>query len=109
MQYKCVPAPMQITINNKSSYDGAVRSFADLINSEAVSGWKFHSMESIKVRQDPGCLAGLFGQRGETVEYNMLVFYNEDLKSSGNNWICKKCKNENRMAALFCNSCGEKK
>jgi len=65
---------MEIIITNKSSYDQAVRSFADLINRESTNGWVFHSMESIKVRHEPGCLARLFGERTTIEEYNMLVF-----------------------------------
>ena len=74
MQYKCVPAPMEIVINNKSTYDDAVRSFADLINNETKNGWIFYSMESIKVRENPGCLAALFGKEVKILEYNMLIF-----------------------------------
>ena len=77
MQYKCVPAPSELVIDNKGSYDGAVRSFADIINREAKGGWNFHSMENIAVRQQPGCLAGLFGQKETTVYFNMLVFSKE--------------------------------
>jgi hypothetical protein len=61
-------------IGSKDSYDAAVRSFADLINQEAKGGWLFHSMENIAVIQKPGCLAGLFGQKASTINFNMLVF-----------------------------------
>jgi hypothetical protein len=76
-QYKCVPAPKELVIDKKGSYDTAVRSFADLINQEANGGWKFHSMENIAVTQKPGCLAGLFGQKEATIYFNMLVFSKE--------------------------------
>ena len=74
MQYKCVPAPKELLIDKNGSYDGAVRSFADLINNEAGGGWNFHSMENIAVKQNPGCLAALFGQKETTVYFNMLIF-----------------------------------
>ena len=80
MQYKCVPAPMEIIINNKSSYDQAVRSFADIINNETINDWIFHSMETIVVKQYPGCLASLFGAKAIFEEYNMLIFSNENIK-----------------------------
>ena len=48
MQYKCIPAPMEIIINNKTSYEEAVRSFADIINKEAKNGWIFHSYGKYK-------------------------------------------------------------
>jgi len=74
MQYKCVPAPKELVIDKNGTYDGAVRSFADIINREANDGWNFHSMENIAVTQKPGCFAGLFGKKEETVYFNMLVF-----------------------------------
>jgi len=74
MQYKCVPAPTELVIDKKGSYDEAVRSFADLINREATGGWTYHSMENIAVTQKPGCIMALFGQKATTVYFNMLVF-----------------------------------
>jgi hypothetical protein len=77
MEYKCVPAPKELVIDRSGTYDGAVRSFAELINREAGGGWKFHSMENIAVTQKPGCLAALFGKKAETIYFNMLVFAKE--------------------------------
>jgi len=77
IQYKCVPAPKELIIDKNGSYDGAVRSFADLINKEANGGWIFHSMENIAVTQKAGCLAALFGQKDSTTYFNMLVFSHE--------------------------------
>ncbi len=74
MQYKCVPAPKVITIGSDGSFDGAVRSFADLINRETKDEWNFHSMETITVSQKPGCWASLFGHKEATITFNMLVF-----------------------------------
>ena len=54
VQYKCVPAPKELVIDKKGSYDTAVRSLADLINQEAYVGWEFHSMENIAVTQKLG-------------------------------------------------------
>ncbi len=76
-QYKCVPAPKELVVDKKGSYDTAIRSFADLINQEANGGWKFHSMENISVTQKPGCLASIFGQKESITYFNMLVFSKE--------------------------------
>ena len=78
MQYKCVPAPMGLVIQDKKDYESAVRSFADIINKEATGGWKFHSMEYISVTHQPGCLAGLFGAKEKSKSYNMLIFSNDE-------------------------------
>ncbi|MCL2154024.1 MAG: hypothetical protein FWH53_00010 [Leptospirales bacterium] len=74
MQYKCVPAPKGLVIDKNGSFEGAVRSFADLINNETNGGWKFYSMENIAVTQKPGCLAALTGKKEETIYFNMLIF-----------------------------------
>lgn len=74
MQYKCVPAPQELVIDKNGSYEGAVRSFADVINREAKDGWNYHSMENIAVTQKPGCILALFGQKSTTIYFNMLVF-----------------------------------
>ena len=80
MQYKCVPAPTELVINSKSSYEEAVGFYADLMNMEADGGWIFHSIERIVITQNPGCLAALFGQKPITDEYNMLVFSNDKIE-----------------------------
>jgi len=77
MEYKCVPAPRNLIIEKNGSFDAAVRSFADLINSEANGGWKFHSLENIAITQKQGCLAGLFGQKEISIIFNMLIFSKE--------------------------------
>jgi len=87
MQYKCVPAPKNLSISHDGSHDEAVRSFADIINNEATGGWKFFSMEQVSVTQEPpktGCLKGLLiliglAQRpvAITINFNMLIFSKE--------------------------------
>jgi hypothetical protein len=87
MQYKCVPAPKNLSISHDGSHDDAVRSFANIINSEATGGWKFHSMEQVSVTQEPpktGCLTGLLILIGlarrpvpTTINFNMLIFSKE--------------------------------
>ena len=87
MQYKCVPAPKNLNISHDGSYDDAVRSFADIINSEATDGWEFHSMEQVSVTRQPpkaGCFGGLLiliGLRlppiATTSNFNLLIFSKE--------------------------------
>ncbi len=73
-QYKCVPAPSSITVGSKGNTDDAVRSYANLINQEAVNGWIFHSQEEMIISQSPGCLMALLGQGTQQIRYNMLIF-----------------------------------
>jgi len=85
MQYKCVPAPQNLIISKRGDEEEAVRSFANIINSEANNGWNFHSMENIAVTQKPGCLAALFGAKDTTTYFNMLVFSKEGNASTSKN------------------------
>jgi hypothetical protein len=73
-KYKCVPAPMEIVIDNKTDMKKAVESFANIINDNSTDGWEFFSLENISVTQNPGCLSGLFGAKPYTKQYNMLIF-----------------------------------
>ena len=51
----------------------AFDTFAEIINRQAVSGWQYHSMETITVTEKPGC----FGQPIPT-NYYMLIFEREN-------------------------------
>jgi len=89
MEYKCIPAPDEIVIEKSGSLterlinkEKAVRAFAEIINDEAIDGWKFHSMESIAVTEKPGCFAALFGSKAEKTYFNMLVFSKDNEKPS---------------------------
>lgn len=77
-QYKTVAGPVGLTISQKDSYEEAVRQYADIINREAVGGWKLDCIQEIPVTKNAGCLASLSGNAGTTVRFNMLVFIKED-------------------------------
>lgn len=76
-QYKCVPGPKNLVVNKINDMDKAVVQFSDLINQHCEAGWDFFSLEEVSVTRQPGCLAGLFGAKESTVNYNMLVFKKE--------------------------------
>jgi len=73
-QYKCIPGPKKLVVNRVSDMDNAVVQFSDLINEHCVDGWDFYSLEEVSVTRQPGCLAGLFGAKETTVNYNMIIF-----------------------------------
>ena len=106
MKYKCIPAPQVIKIEKgwniaerMANQEKAVHSFADLINKETSKGWKFHSMESIAIIEEPGCFSALFGRKSETTYFNMLVFSNEnDLAISEDQNVKSSSTNENSNA-----------
>ena len=78
MQYKTVAGPIGLTIGSKDSYETAVRSYADIIQREAVGGWELLLIQEIPVSKNNGCLQALLGNPTTTVTFNMLVFKKED-------------------------------
>lgn len=77
-QYKTVAGPIGFTVGKKDSEAAAVKQYADIINREAVGGWKFVCIEEIPVTKNNGCLAGLMGNPTSTTTFNMLIFVLED-------------------------------
>jgi len=83
-EYKCVPAPRNLTVTSNTGEAAAVQEFADYISQNCNSGWEFCSMGQIAVTNlpdSPGCLGGLLMLLGiipkpsaTTTNFNMLVF-----------------------------------
>jgi sorbitol-specific phosphotransferase system component IIBC len=73
MTYKAIPGPKVISITN-GNHSEATDAFANIINAEAVDGWKYHSMETITVQEKAGC--SLQPQIVNTNIY-MLIFCHE--------------------------------
>ncbi len=73
MIYKAVPGPKVISVSD-GNYNSATSSFASLINSEAVDGWKFHSMETITIQEKVGCA---LNQQVVNTNIYMLIFSKE--------------------------------
>jgi hypothetical protein len=77
-QYKTVAGPVGLTIGQNDSYSEAVRQYADIINREAVDGWKLDCIQEIPVTKNNGCLASMNNNATTTIRFNMLVFVKED-------------------------------
>ena len=77
-QYKTVAGPVGLTISRNDSYSEAVKQYADIINREAVGGWKLDCIQEIPVTKDNGCLGNLTNNATTTITFNMLVFVKED-------------------------------
>lgn len=77
--YKCVPVPSIIDTGNKgkSLHSKAVSTYESLINDAANGGWELSNIDTVTSYQQPGCLAGFFGGKEETVTFKMLVFRKE--------------------------------
>ncbi len=70
-EYMAVPGPKNVHVN-KGDTLAAVNLFSSIINTQAQSGWTYHSMESIAVTEKPGCF-----QQPVTTYYYMLIFYKD--------------------------------
>ena len=70
-QYKAVAGPRNVSVT-KGNTQAAFDAFANLINAESTGGWTYHSMETISVTENPGCL-----QQPVTTNYYMLIFVRE--------------------------------
>ncbi len=77
-QYKTVAGPVGLTIAKNDSYTAAVNQYAEIINREAVGGWKLDCIQEIPVTKNNGCLASLGNNATTTITFNMLVFVKED-------------------------------
>jgi len=67
-KYKAVAGPTSVEVG-KGDTQAAFNLFADIINAEAQNGWEYHSMETITVTENPGCL-----QQATSRNYYMLIF-----------------------------------
>ena len=78
MIYKAVPGPKVIRIEN-DNLSMATNAFADLINANAIDGWRFYSLETIMTTETvkSGCA---LNQQVTQVEHNiyMLIFCKEN-------------------------------
>lgn len=73
-EYKSVPAPSALLIKRSSDYDKAIRSYASIIDAEAVDGWDFFLIQKIPITRQAGCLMTLLGKSDTDFFINMLVF-----------------------------------
>lgn len=76
-EYKCIPAPVGLTIDAKGSYNNAVSSYANIINQETQGGWELEFIQSVPITKKAGCLGALLGGSDITTYFNMLVFSKE--------------------------------
>lgn len=74
--YKCVPVPDVVHTGKKGKdlHAYAVSTYETIINNAASDGWEFVNIDTVTSVQQPGCLAGLFGSKAETVTFKLLVF-----------------------------------
>ena len=78
MIYKAIPGPKVITITN-NDLSIATNAFAELINANAVGGWNFHSLETIRTTETKKVGCALSNQTITTThDIYMLIFSKEN-------------------------------
>lgn len=75
-EYKVVPFRGQIKTGIFSSEGPQVASkqLEEVINSGVNAGWEFVEVSHINILTEPGCLAGLIGQRAMNIPYDQVIF-----------------------------------
>lgn len=74
-QYKMVQVPPGIRVKAKEHQGGEAAAYLEeIVNQWAQKDWEFFRVDSIGVRTEPGCLASLFGQKAQTLEYYVVTF-----------------------------------
>jgi hypothetical protein len=66
--------PDTINVTGKDTHSAAIEAYEKIINQNAADGWELFSTDYIKSRQNPGCLGFLAGNKGETVEFKLLIY-----------------------------------
>ena len=73
--YKMVQMPPNIEIQEGTSTRGRAAGYLEgVVNEYARDGWEFFRVDQIGIRINPGCLAGMFGARADTVVYYVVTF-----------------------------------
>jgi hypothetical protein len=75
-EFRVVPFRGQIKTGVFSSEGPQVASkqLEELINQSVSQGWEFVEVSHINILTEPGCIAGLLGQRAMNVPYDQVVF-----------------------------------
>lgn len=77
--YHMVQVPPSIEVRSKD-YAGneAAAYLQGLADHYAEHGWDFYRVDVVGVRTKPGCLAALFGQRVQDLEFYVVTFRREN-------------------------------
>jgi len=80
-QYKMVQIPPNVVLSAGKMFgrapdpsEVAARYLESIVNEHARQGWEFLRVDTIGVRTEPGCLAGLFGARSTDANYYVVTF-----------------------------------
>ncbi len=72
-QYKMVQLPHTFVVKKQTESDIAPF-LENLVNEHSLKGWDFYRIDSVGVAVNPGCLAGLLGNKQTMTNYNVVCF-----------------------------------
>lgn len=75
--YKMVQVPPTIVLKKDTGQGEAAQYLQSIVAQEAVEGWEFYRVDEIGVKQRPGCLGVLLGQRETSTVYYVVSFRQE--------------------------------
>lgn len=74
-QYKMIQIPPQISVRQKDIKGQEAALYLErIVNEFASQGWEFQRVDEIGVRENPGCLASIFGARSTKFIYYVITF-----------------------------------
>ncbi|MGE6385321.1 DUF4177 domain-containing protein [Pseudomonas sp. NPDC078416] len=73
--YKMVQVPPNVEVQAKNQKGNEAAAYLqNVVNQHAGDGWEFYRIDTIGVAVQPGCFAGLFGQKAELSQYYVISF-----------------------------------
>jgi len=74
-EYRVVQIPPTIQVENSYQMSQAAAIYLQkLIDENALNGWHFYRIDTMGVFNPPGCLASLFGNKGDYTNYYVVTF-----------------------------------
>ena len=75
-EYKVVPfiGRLKSGVFNVENAEKVSEQLQQLIDTYAQQGWEFYRIDPVQIQIQPGCLAGLFGQRVSWINFDQVIF-----------------------------------
>lgn len=74
MYYKYRVLPFIGKVKGKQGAKDVSDQLEAMINEGARAGWEFEQVNNVNIEFQPGCIAGLLGQKASYVRFDMVVF-----------------------------------
>ena len=74
--YKVVPfiGTLKSGVFNVENAEKVSNQLQELIDNYSRQGWEFYRIDPVQIQIQPGCLAGLLGQRVSWINFDQVIF-----------------------------------